>query len=273
MCFKKIDIDDIKKIAIKAGKEVLKIYNTNFHIEYKKDKSPLTNADLKANEIICSELKKIYPNIPLMSEENKQIPYDTRKNWECYFCIDPVDGTKEFIKKSGEFTVNIALICKNIPVLGVVFAPVLGELYYAKKDENAFKEVLNTKDEVLSKEKLPIVDRSKMENSITIVTSKPPLPQKTEELVKNIRSHSKTSKLVSKGSSLKLCMVATGEADISPKIGDTMEWDTAAADAILRESGKRIYQYHPKFNIQNPKLEKPLLYNKQNLLNPSFIVK
>ncbi|MDQ1338043.1 MAG: 3(2), 5-bisphosphate nucleotidase, partial [Campylobacterota bacterium] len=151
----KINIEYIKNIALRAGEAVMKIYAKDFSVEYKDDKSPLTEADKVANEIICSELSKLYPDTPIMSEENKQTEYDVRKNWEYYWCIDPIDGTKEFIKKNDEFTVNIALIYKETPVLGVVYAPALRELYFAKQNQGASREVLSAKWEVLSRDKLP----------------------------------------------------------------------------------------------------------------------
>lgn len=135
--FSQINLKDITFIAIKAGKRVLEIYNKDFKISYKDDNSPLSEADIISNEIICKELAKF--NISILSEENKAIPYEQRKNWEYFWCIDPIDGTKEFINKNGEFTINIALICKDIPVLGVVYAPALDLLYSAKKGEGAFR--------------------------------------------------------------------------------------------------------------------------------------
>jgi len=206
----KIDLEVIVDIAKEAGDAIIQIYDKDFKIEYKDDKSPLTEADTRSNEIICQALEKFYPGIPLLSEENKEVAYE-------------IDGTKEFIKKNGEFTVNIALIHKNTPVLGVVYAPALGDIYKAKKGEGAFK----------NNQKLPL---------------------KTNET---------PEKLLSKGSSLKLVMVAEGSADIYPRLAPTMEWDTAAADAIVRESGKMTYQFDS--NI-------PVVYNKENLLNPWFIV-
>jgi 3'(2'), 5'-bisphosphate nucleotidase len=131
----KINLEDIKNIALEAGKAIIEIYEKDFHIEYKNDKSPLTEADIKSNNIICSRLEKLYSTIPILSEENREVEYKDRKDWEYYWCIDPIDGTKEFIKKNGEFTVNIALIYKKIPVLGVVYAPALDLIYSAKKDE------------------------------------------------------------------------------------------------------------------------------------------
>lgn len=138
MQFKNVNIEDLKTIALKAGEAIMQIYIKDFSIEYKDDKSPLTEADLKSNELICSELNRLYDNIPIMSEENKKVSYDIRKNWEYYFCIDPIDGTKEFIKKNGEFTVNIALIHNKTPILGVVYAPALNKLYWAD-GKNSYK--------------------------------------------------------------------------------------------------------------------------------------
>jgi len=268
----KINIEEIKKIAIDAGSAIMAIYVQNFSVEYKEDKSPLTQADLKANEIICSRLKNLYPNIPIMSEENEQVSYEIRRNWDYYWCIDPIDGTKEFIKKNGEFTVNIALIYKNSPVLGVVYAPALHELYYAKKGQGAFKEVLSAQNSVFSVQKLPLRQNSNTAKNISVVASKSHLSSETQEFIDNLELNTEHLTLISKGSSLKLCMVATGEADIYPRLAPTMEWDTAAADAIVREAGKMTYQYHSKFNIKNSSLEVPLVYNKEELLNSWFVV-
>ncbi|XPV67631.1 MAG: 3'(2'),5'-bisphosphate nucleotidase CysQ [Halarcobacter sp.] len=269
----KINIEDIKKIALKAGSLIMDIYKRDFSVEYKDDKSPLTEADTKSNQLICFELNRLYPEIPLMSEENKQTEYSIRKDWEYYFCIDPIDGTKEFIKKNDEFTVNIALIYKNTPILGVVYAPALGDMYYAKKGDGAFKEVISTQYSVLSKEKLPIYTNNDIKENISVVASKSHLSIETQNFIDNLALKTEHLILVSKGSSLKLCMVATGEADIYPRLAPTMEWDTAAADAIVRESGKLAYQFHSKFNIENSILEQAVVYNKANLLNPWFIVK
>jgi len=261
---KDINIEDIKNIALKAGDAIMQIYAKDFEVEYKDDKSPLTEADLKANEIICNSLKQLYPTIPLMSEENKQTPYEIRKDWEYYFCIDPIDGTKEFIKKNDEFTVNIALIYKDTPVLGVVYAPALNELYYAKKDEGAYLSITKSR-------KLPYIKKDSA--TINVVVSKSHLSKETQEFINSLSTSNKRLSLVSKGSSLKLCMVATGQVDIYPRLAPTMEWDTAATDAIIRESGKMVYQYNSIFNNENTKLEQPIVYNKATLLNPWFIVK
>ena len=248
----KIDIKKIIKIAQKAGDEILRIYNREFEINYKDDKSPLTEADKKSNEIICSELQKLFPDIPILSEENKMIDYNERKNWEYYWCIDPLDGTKEFIKKNGEFTVNIGLIYKREPVLGIVYAPVIDALYYAKKNEGAY----------LNNNKLPLKENNNKNEIMYVVASKSHLSEETQKFIDKLET--KKIEQISKGSSLKLCMVAEGTADIYPRLAPTMEWDTAAADAIVREAGKMTYQYENN---------KHLVYNKENLLNPWFIVR
>jgi len=248
----KIDLAEIVNIAQDAGNAIMKIYKRDFSIEYKDDKSPLTEADTKSNEIICSALERLYPNIPIMSEENKQTDYDERKNWDYYWCIDPIDGTKEFIKKNDEFTVNIALIHKDTPVLGVVYAPAIDEMYKAKKGEGAFK----------NDQKLPLKHNEHPKEKLFVVASKSHLSEETQDFINQLDA--KEIEQVSKGSSLKLCMVAEGVADIYPRLAPTMEWDTAAADAVVREAGKMTYQFENN---------KPMLYNKENLLNPWFVVK
>ena len=252
-----IDLQDIEAIALKAGNTIMEIYNRDFTVEYKDDKSPLTEADLASNEVIIKALEKY--NIPIMSEEGKAIEFNERKDWEYYWCIDPIDGTKEFIKKNGEFTVNIALIHHDVPVLGVVYAPALSDMYKAKKGNGAFK----------NRRKLPLKINRTPNGTMTIVASKSHLTEETKSFIDNLTSNIQHPTFISKGSSLKLVMVAEGTADIYPRLAPTMEWDTAAADAIVRESGKMTYQYSES-RTPNPE---PLKYNKQDLLNPWFIVK
>ncbi len=254
----KIDLEIIVAIAKEAGDAIMEIYNRDFAIEYKDDKSPLTEADIKSNEIICQALEKAYPDIQLLSEENKAEEYEVRKNWDYFWLIDPIDGTKEFIKKNGEFTVNIALIHNNTPILGVVYAPVLSDMYKAKKGEGAFK----------NGQKLPLVVNETPEISLRVVASKSHLSEETQSFIDEVAKETEHIEQVSKGSSLKLVMVAEGSADIYPRMAPTMEWDTAAADAIVREAGKMTYQYKAE-----SKKQEPLEYNKENLLNPWFIVK
>ncbi len=281
-----IDLEEIVNIAKSAGDAIMEIYNRDFTIEYKDDKSPLTEADLKSNEIIIDGLEALnstfniqhptFKSIPILSEEGKEIPYEERKHWEYFWCIDPIDGTKEFIKKNGEFTVNIALIHKDTPVLGVVYAPALGDMYYAVKGKGAFKAIvndelwmLNGKENLQNAKRLPLQHNNDPENTLTIVASKSHLSEETQDLIDHLTSNIQNPTFISKGSSLKLVMVAEGAADIYPRLAPTMEWDTAAADAIVREAGKMTYQYDPEPRTPNPE---PLKYNKENLLNPWFVV-
>ena len=252
-----IDIQDIVKIAKDAGKAIMKIYNQDFAVEYKTDNSPLTIADQKANEIIVTSLNQLPVNtslkqsIPILSEEGRRIPYDERKNWDYFWLIDPLDGTKEFVKKNGEFTINIALIHKENPVLGVVYSPVLNVCYWAKSNEGAFKDG----------KKLPL--KTKEQRDVyKIVASRSHMSSETKDFIEAIDTD-KEKEIISIGSSLKICLVAEGEANIYPRLGPTMEWDTAAAHAIVNESDSQFNRY-----IDNG----AHLYNKKNLLNDWFVV-
>jgi len=255
-----IDIQDIVKIAKDSGKAIMKIYNQDFDVEFKEDTSPLTIADKKANEIIVAALNQLpvnsflEKNIPILSEEGRSIPYDERKNWKYFWLIDPLDGTKEFVKKNGEFTINIALIHKKIPVLGVVYSPVLDVCYWAKKGEGAFK----------NGKKLPLKAK-KQRDVYRIVASRSHMSNETKEYIDAIDTDKKKV-VISIGSSLKICLVAEGEANIYPRLGPTMEWDTAAAHAIVNESNGLFNKY-----MDNNTYHKHL-YNKENLLNDWFVV-
>ncbi|MDA7742470.1 3'(2'),5'-bisphosphate nucleotidase CysQ [Francisellaceae bacterium] len=248
----KINIEDIKSIARTAGKDIMEIYRRDFHVELKEDKSPLTEADIKANEIICDRLKELYPNIPILSEEGRNIPYSERNLWDYFWLIDPIDGTKEFIKKTGEFTVNIALIHGGKPVLGVVYAPEIDDLYWAKQGEGAYK----------NSQKLPLIVNEHPEEKLTVVASASHPSKETQDFIGALETQE--VELIAKGSSLKLCMVAEGVADIYPRLAPTMEWDTAAAHAVVLEARKEVVQYGSK---------ESLVYNKENLLNPWFVVR
>ncbi len=250
----KIDLDAVVSVAREAGDAIMEIYQRDFSIEYKDDKSPLTEADTHSNKIIVEALQKLYTDIPILSEEGKSIDYDERKGWEYFWLIDPIDGTKEFIKKNDEFTVNIALIHNDTPVLGVVYAPALGDMYFSKQGEGAYK----------NDHKLPLKTNEHPEKELKVVASKSHLSEETQEFIDDLASKTEHIEQVSKGSSLKLCMVAEGEADIYPRLAPTMEWDTGAAHAVVLESGKQVVQF---------KNNKPVVYNKENLLNPWFIVK
>ena len=256
---KKIDIQKINFIAKKAGDEIMKIYQQDFEVDYKKDNSPLTKADIKSNEIITESLKDLYPEIPILSEENKEVPYNIRKNWEYFWLIDPLDGTKEFVKKNGEFTVNIALIHKNTPVLGIIYVPVLEILYYAKKEKGAFKKEKNKKPQ-----RLPIYKHAN-NNTLKVIVSKSHYNQETKDFVNNLKNqYKKTIEFIRIGSSLKLCLIAEGKADIYPRLAPTMEWDIAAGQAIVEQAGGEVVEF---------KTKTPLKYNKQNLLNSYFVTK
>jgi 3'(2'), 5'-bisphosphate nucleotidase len=247
-----INIQDIVAIAKQAGSAIMQIYSQDFKVEYKQDNSPLTLADKKANDIIETGLNKLSVNFPILSEEGGDIPYKDRKHWEYFWLVDPLDGTKEFVKKNGEFTVNIALIYKDTPVLGVVYAPALDICYWAEQGKGAFRDG----------KKLPFKTVNQR-NTYKIVASRSHMSDETRMFIDAIDT-SKEKELISIGSSLKICLVAEGEADIYPRLGLTMEWDTAAAHAILIETGKKIEKYNNKTCTAH-------LYNKKNLLNDWFI--
>jgi 3'(2'), 5'-bisphosphate nucleotidase len=252
--------------SLEAGKVIMQVYDTAFNVELKNDNSPLTEADKKANDIINSLL--IPTEIPIISEENKQTDYSTRKNWDTCWIVDPVDGTKEFIKRNGEFTVNIALVKNGKPLLGVIYVPATKTIYLANVEgKEGIKSILNSHDtsaeEVLIKgEKL----KPKLANSnpIQVVGSRSHMSQETLNYVEELKKTGKEVEIVSKGSSLKFCLVAEGKADVYPRFAPTMEWDTAAGQAICNAVG---------VNVISEETNKPLLYNKKNLLNPWFLVR
>jgi 3'(2'), 5'-bisphosphate nucleotidase len=249
----KINIQDIIAIAKEAGDAIMQIYDQNFEVEYKQDNSPLTLADKTANDIIETGLRKLSVNFPIVSEEAEEASYEERKYWEYFWLVDPLDGTKEFVKKNDEFTVNIALIYKDVPVLGVVYAPALDVCYWAKKSEGAFKDG----------QQLPIKIESQRD-TYKIVASRSHMSNETQVFIDTIET-SKEKELISIGSSLKICLVAEGEADIYPRLGFTMEWDTGAAHAIANESGVTLQKYKNNKYSQHE-------YNKENLLNQYFVV-
>lgn len=263
-----IDINNNLNIAIdaalEAGEAIMDVYNTGFSVEFKDDKSPLTDADQRANTIINSFLKKT--PIPIISEENKQINYNTRKSWDTCWIVDPVDGTKEFIKRNGEFTVNIALVQQGKPILGVIYVPVTKTLYFGNvQEEKAFKAELSSHKcavETVIEQAKQLKPKSES-NLIEIVGSRSHMNEETLEFVSQLKSSHKEVEIVSKGSSLKFCLVAEGNADIYPRFAPTMEWDTAAGQAICNAVG---------INVISKETNAQLLYNKENLLNPWFIV-
>jgi 3'(2'), 5'-bisphosphate nucleotidase len=247
-----IDIQDIVTIAKEAGKAIMHVYKQDFEVEYKQDNSPLTLADKKANEIIEDGLNQLSVNFPILSEEGKEIPYKDRKHWEYFWLVDPLDGTKEFVKKNDEFTVNMALIHKDTPVLGVVYAPALDKCYWSKQGRGAFRDG----------QRLPLktVDQR---NTYKVVASRSHMSDETQAFIDAIDTD-KEKELISIGSSLKICLVAEGEADIYPRLGPTMEWDTGAAHAIINETGKSLQKYeYNKYSKHE--------YNKESLTNNWFI--
>ena len=254
----KVEINKIIDIAIEAGDAILEIYKKDFEVYTKNDESPLTEADKAANDIIIKGLTALYPDIPYISEEVKLTAYEDRKNWEQCWLIDPLDGTKEFIKKNGEFTVNIALIKDGIPVLGVVHVPVQNKTYYAEQGKGAF---------LIENNEAPRKIENKQHyselNDIVVVASRSHLSQEVVDFVDTLKAEGKNVDFLSSGSSLKFCLVAEGKAHVYPRLAPTMEWDTGAAHAVCLEAGKNVLVYETK---------EPLKYNREDLLNPWFIV-
>jgi 3'(2'), 5'-bisphosphate nucleotidase len=256
----------ITQSAIAGGKAILEVYEkATFETQFKKDDSPLTLADLASNKVINAHLKTT--PYPIISEENKQTDFMIRKGWETCWMVDPLDGTKEFIKRNGEFTVNIALIQNGVPVLGVIYVPVTRELYYADvESQKAFKTVAGEEHDLLTPlftEKDRIFPSEGLGETIRVVGSRSHMNQDTLDYVDSIRAEGKAVDVVSKGSSLKFCLVAEGRADVYPRFAPTMEWDTAAGHAICSSVGLQVI---------NQETEKELRYNKENLLNPHFLV-
>ena len=239
------------KAAKEAGEKILDIYNQNFEVKFKKDKSPLTLADQKANEIIESHLIK--SEIPILSEESSQPEYNQRKNWDMLWIVDPLDGTKEFVKKNGEFTVNIALVEKGIPIIGVIFVPVKDILYYGSY-KGSFREINEKTIQLPTKNKSQI---------LYVVASRSHSSKETDEYFEKLKKEKGAIKTLSIGSSLKFCLVDEGSADIYPRFSPTMEWDTAAGHAIANYAGKKVIDLVSKREIT---------YNRKNLKNNWFIV-
>lgn len=250
-------INSIIEIAINAGNAILEIYKQDFTVETKSDNSPLTIADKTANKIIVDGLLQLDNSIPIISEENKLIDFSIRKNWTECWMVDPLDGTKELIKKNGEFTVNIALIKNGIPVLGVVHVPAQNITYYAEKDKGCFK-IENGITSTLKIRELA------SDGVLKIVGSRSHQTPELLEYVEQQKLKYANVDFVAAGSSLKFCLLADGKADVYPRLGPTMEWDTCAGQIVATEAGAEVIRYDNN---------EPLLYNRENLLNPYFIVK
>lgn len=242
--------------AVLAGEKIMEVYNASEHIDFesKNDNSPLTIADKKSHDTIVSMLKKTRTHI--ISEESESIDYKIRKKWKEYWLIDPLDGTKEFIKKNGEFTVNIALIKNNSPFIGIVYCPVKKILYWNDSNKNVFKKIIGKEKKQLNKRKK--IDQVK--KNLRVIVSRSHLNEDTTQYIKKLND----PQLISCGSSLKFLYIADNKADIYPRFGPTMEWDTAAAHSILKALDIMVTNLEDK---------KELSYNKKNLLNPYFLIK
>lgn len=245
-------LNKIEQTAHRAGVAILEIYNSaDFGVQIKADDSPLTKADIVAHNIIVEELTVLRPEVPILSEESINTPYETRKKWHKYWLVDPLDGTKEFINKNGEFTVNIALIEAGHPILSVVYVPVSDIAYTAAKGYGAFKKVAGVRTQIHT--------HKPARNTPIVVASRSHMSEDVKKYLNELGEH----KLTSMGSSLKFCLVAEGLADLYPRLGPTNEWDTAAAQCVVEQAGGRVV------TLDN----QTLLYNsKESLLNPCFMV-
>jgi 3'(2'), 5'-bisphosphate nucleotidase len=255
--------------AAEAGRKIMQVYTTDFAVTHKDDLTPLTHADLAAHQTICEGLRRLTPDLPMLSEESAHIPFGERAAWRRYWLIDPLDGTREFIKRNGEFTVNIALIDEQHPVLGVVYAPVTGLCYFASRGHGAYKQVPDALPQAIHTRRY-MGGRCDVQGSTNVAGDR--MPGAT--VVAASRSHSGDSlrgflarlgdhEILSIGSSLKSCLVAEGRADVYPRLGPTSEWDTAAAQCVVEEAGGRV----------TDTAMQTLRYNtKPELLNPYFFV-
>jgi 3'(2'), 5'-bisphosphate nucleotidase len=249
---KKDSIDDVIALAKDAGQCIMAVYNTDFDVVQKSDDSPLTAADMAAHNTIVAGLSALTPKLPILSEESASIPFAERSQWQRYWLVDPLDGTREFVKRNGEFTVNIALIEHHEPVLGVVYTPVTGVTYYAVRGIGAFKQMPDTGPDAIH-------TRHKPAGHTLVAGSRSHRGDSLEAFLKRIGDY----EIISMGSSLKSCLVAEGRADIYPRLGPTSEWDTAAAQCVVEEAGGRL----TTTDMQ------ALRYNtKDSLLNPHFLV-
>lgn len=245
-------LEEVLNLSIRAGDAIMEIYAKDFTVEYKEDESPVTDADLAAHKIIVAGLSELTPQLPILSEENASIDWQERQQWQQYWLVDPIDGTKEFIKKNGEFTVNIALIDNGKPILGVVRAPALNESYLAEQSIGAFKQMGEARIELK-------VTHKPNQGLIKVVGSR---SHPSPDLAAYLERFEQVD-MVPKGSSLKLCLVAEGQADVYPRLGPTCEWDTGAGHAVAAIAGATVTQLDGS----------PLLYNqKAEYLNPYFVV-
>ncbi len=243
--------EEVCRIAREAGERIMSVYNQDFEVETKDDNTPLTQADRAAHTTIQQALEGQEPKLPILSEEGAETPYEERRSWENFWLVDPLDGTKEFINKNGEFTVNIALIQDQRPIVGVVYAPALGVTYLGVKGKGAFR--------ITKAEHQPIYARAVNDEKLTVVASRSHRDSAIDALLARLPEH----EITSVGSSLKFCRVAEGQADLYPRFGRTAEWDTAAAQCVVETAGGRVVDLD----------RSPLTYNtNESLFNPSFVV-
>jgi 3'(2'), 5'-bisphosphate nucleotidase len=259
-----IEISKIIEIAQQAGHLVMLIYHqSSLEVSHKADRSALTRADIESHTFIYQSLQRLYPGIPILSEEaDDHHAYTHRKDWDYFFLIDPLDGTKEFIKRNHEFTINIALIKNNQPILGVIYAPAINILYYAEQGKGAFK--LENKEQVA----LPR-DTLRTHNTLRVAVSRSHACTQTETFLKILARSDNEIITIPSGSALKFGLIAEGSADIYPRFGPTMEWDTAAGHVLINEVGKKISLINSDQTFNS---DQTLVYNKQELVNPAFVV-
>jgi 3'(2'), 5'-bisphosphate nucleotidase len=249
--------------SVAAGERIMEVYGTSFSVELKEDKSPLTLADKESHRIISAMLAS--SGFPLLSEEGRSIPYGERSRWQRFWLVDPIDGTKEFIKRNGEFTVNIALIEGNRPVLGVIYAPALRLMYFGSLSAGAYRNAGFTGTSSDAAKLITISEQifARPGNGpYTVVASRSHFSPETEAYITQLKEGHPDLEFASRGSSLKLCLIAEGSAHIYPRMGPTMEWDTAAGHAIVEAAGGEVMVYKEGY---------PLKYNKPEMLNPWFI--
>ena len=245
-------LEAVKGIAVEAGGKIMQVYATDFSITHKDDLTPLTHADLAAHQTICEALMRLTPGLPVLSEESAHIPFSERAAWRQYWLIDPLDGTREFIKRNGEFTVNIALILDQRPVLGVVYTPVTGLCYFASCGRGAYKQHSGAAPKAIH-------TRRYADGRCAVAASRSHCGDSLRDFLARLGD----CEILNIGSSLKSCLVAEGQADVYPRFGPTSEWDTAAAQCIVEEAGGRV----------TDTAMQPLRYNtKPSLLNPHFFV-
>lgn len=260
-------IFSLKDIAVAAGIDIMDVYSGDMEVEHKDDDSPLTIADKRAHQIIAAGLEKLDADIPVLSEEGNIASYEERKNWKKFWLVDPLDGTKEFIKKNGEFTVNIALIEDSFPVLGIIYAPALDTLYIGAGEKGAVKIAQASNRGFASFDEMwsmgEIISALSPEGPAEVVASRSHMNEETEAFINELKETHDPVNVVSAGSSLKFCLVAEGQAHFYPRYAPTMEWDTAAGQAVVEAAGGSV--------LDDSKNR--FAYNKENLKNGWFLVK